>query len=144
MLLDNLGTYPVKLVNYLDKTKYFVNHIDGGYVSSNQIIEGTTDVFWRISNKISTFQYDVGIIIDEKAKEEKEVRKKNIEKFIDWMSSLFRDKKGNPIVIETNEDRHTWGTATEVIPNVNSSSYLKGMAGNGFNATFSNLDEWWR
>ena len=60
------------------------------------------------------------------------------------MSSLFRDKKGNPIVIETNEDRHTWGTATEVIPNVNSSSYLKGMAGNGFNATFSNLDEWWR
>ena len=76
MLLDNLGTYPVKLVNYLDKTKYFVNHIDGGYVSSNQIIEGTTDVFWRISNKISTFNMTLVLLLMKRQKKKKKFERK--------------------------------------------------------------------
>ena len=87
MLLDNLGTYPVKSVNNLDKTKYFVDYIGGGYVSSNQIIEGTQNLSDRIAYELD-HMFDK---IKEEIKQQYDSVKYHIEKFWIGCSNFVND-----------------------------------------------------
>jgi len=134
-LLDNLGTYPVKLINRLDKTEYFVNHTDGGYVSSNQIIEGTTDAFWKISNKVSGFIRKVDSLFNVMPKEK--------EKPVIGEEEPIAEPEvsSNPEVSTRDEEdeENRIFIALELLPDVNSSSYLKG---NSVKSYFTNLDDW--